>query len=62
MFYKEYDFGPSVRVLSHSIGQSLGVEWGNLDRLYGLFRHGSARQANRYAGLPKSSAEGWSGR
>ena len=52
-YYEEYQIAPAVRVLTKSVGKKLGKEKGNSKYLYGLFPYGPAKQACRYAGLPK---------
>lgn len=52
-YYEEYQIAPAVRVLTKAIGKSLGPEKGNSKYLYELFPYGPAKQACRYAGLPK---------
>jgi len=52
-YYDEYQIAPAVRVLTKAIGKKLGPEKGNSKYLYELFPYGPAKQACRYAGLPK---------
>lgn len=52
-YYEEYQIAPAVRVLTKAVGKRLGKEKGNSKYLYGLFPYGPAKQACRYAGLPK---------
>ncbi|MBI3900262.1 MAG: TusE/DsrC/DsvC family sulfur relay protein [Gammaproteobacteria bacterium] len=52
-YYDEYKIAPAVRVLVKTIGQKLGPDKGNSRYLYQLFPSGPAKQACRYAGLPK---------
>lgn len=52
-YYEEYQIAPAVRVLTKAIGKKLGKEKGNSKYLYELFPYGPAKQACRYAGLPK---------
>ncbi len=52
-YYDEYQIAPAVRVLTKQIGKRLGPEKGNSKYLYELFPYGPAKQACRYAGLPK---------
>jgi TusE/DsrC/DsvC family sulfur relay protein len=52
-YYDEYQIAPAVRVLTKAIGKKLGAEKGTSKYLYELFPYGPAKQACRYAGLPK---------
>jgi TusE/DsrC/DsvC family sulfur relay protein len=52
-YYHEYQIAPAVRVLTKAIGKQLGPDKGNSKYLYELFPYGPAKQACRYAGLPK---------
>jgi tRNA 2-thiouridine synthesizing protein E len=52
-YYDEYQIAPAVRVLTKAIGKRLGKDKGNSKYLYALFPYGPAKQACRYAGLPK---------
>lgn len=52
-YYEEYQIAPAVRVLTKAIGKRLGPEKGNSKYLYDLFPYGPAKQACRFAGLPK---------
>ncbi len=52
-YYDEYQVAPAVRVLTKAIGKKLGKDKGNTKYLYQLFPYGPAKQACRYAGLPK---------
>jgi len=52
-YYDEYQIAPAVRVLTKAIGKKLGPEKGNSKYLYELFPYGPAKQACRFAGLPK---------
>ena len=52
-YYQEYGIAPSVRVLVKTIGQRLGEDKAKSSYLYRLFPEGPAKQACKYAGLPK---------
>ncbi len=52
-YYDEYQIAPAVRVLTKAIGKRLGKDKGNSRYLYELFPYGPAKQACKYAGLPK---------
>ena len=52
-YYEEYQIAPAVRVLTKAIGKKLGKDKGNSRYLYELYPYGPAKQACRYAGLPK---------
>ncbi len=52
-YYDEYQIAPAVRVLTKAIGKKLGPDKGTSKYLYELFPYGPAKQACKYAGLPK---------
>nr|VFJ42398.1 MAG: tRNA 2-thiouridine synthesizing protein E [Candidatus Kentron sp. DK]VFJ45437.1 MAG: tRNA 2-thiouridine synthesizing protein E [Candidatus Kentron sp. DK] len=52
-YYEEYQIAPAVRVLTKAIGKKFGKDKGNSKYLYELFPYGPAKQACKYAGLPK---------
>jgi len=52
-YYAEFAFAPAVRILIRAIAKRLGPDKGNSRYLYALFPQGPAKQACRYAGLPK---------
>lgn len=52
-YYEEYQIAPAVRVLTKAIGKKLGADKGNSKYLYSLYPYGPAKQACKYAGLPK---------
>ncbi len=52
-YYAQYAIAPPIRILIRHMGKKLGREKANSPYLYELFPYGPARQACRYAGLPK---------
>ncbi len=52
-YYAEYAIAPPIRILVRQMGKRLGKEKANSPYLYELFPLGPAKQACRYAGLPK---------
>jgi tRNA 2-thiouridine synthesizing protein E len=52
-YYTEYQIAPAIRVLTKAIGKKLGADKGNNKYLYELFPYGPAKQACKFAGLPK---------
>ena len=52
-YYVEFKLAPPMRLLVKEIGKRLGADKGQSRYLYRLFPDGPAKQACRYAGLPK---------
>ena len=52
-YYYENEVAPGVRLLVRQIGKKLGKDKANSRYLYQLFPQGPAKQACKYAGLPK---------
>jgi len=52
-YYDEYGVAPAIRILTKAMARQMGREKGNTRYLYRLFPDGPAKQACRYAGLPK---------
>lgn len=52
-YYQEYRTAPNLRVMTKTIGGDLGEEWSDKKYLFDLFPYGPAKQAARYAGMPK---------
>lgn len=52
-YYEDYRIAPAVRILIKAMGRRLGRDKGSSRYLYQLFPYGPAKQACRYAGLPK---------
>lgn len=52
-YYQENGTAPNLRVMTKNIGGDLGEEWSDKKYLFDLFPYGPAKQAARYAGMPK---------
>lgn len=52
-FYLEYKTSPAIRALTKAMKAEFGEEKANSRYLYRLFPEGPAKQATKYAGLPK---------
>ncbi|MBK6554008.1 MAG: TusE/DsrC/DsvC family sulfur relay protein [Rhodocyclaceae bacterium] len=52
-YYQEYGTAPNLRVMTKTIGGDLGEQWADKKYLFDLFPYGPAKQAARYAGMPK---------
>jgi tRNA 2-thiouridine synthesizing protein E len=52
-YYQEYQIAPMIRILVKEVKKAMGPEKGNLKYVYKLFPEGPAKQACKYAGLPK---------
>lgn len=52
-YYQKYQIAPMIKILVKEMAKMFGPEKGNTKYLYGLFPDGPAKQACRYAGLPK---------
>lgn len=52
-YFEKYQIAPMIKILVKEIGKTMGKEKGNTKYLYELFPGGPAKQACRYAGLPK---------
>lgn len=52
-YYEDYRIAPAVRILIKAMGRRLGRDKASSRYLYQLFPYGPAKQACRYAGLPK---------
>lgn len=52
-YYETYKIAPPIRMLVKEVEKAFGPEKGNLKYVYKLFPAGPAKQACKYAGLPK---------
>ncbi|MDJ0657068.1 MAG: TusE/DsrC/DsvC family sulfur relay protein [Xanthomonadales bacterium] len=52
-YYEEFAMAPPIRLLLKAVAARLGQDKGQSRYLYRLFPEGPAKQACRYAGLPK---------
>lgn len=52
-YFIKFEIAPMIKILVKEIGKVMGPEKGNTKYLYELFPGGPAKQACRYAGLPK---------
>lgn len=52
-YYQENGMAPNLRIMTKTIGGDLGEEWSDKKFLFDLFPYGPAKQAARYAGMPK---------
>ncbi len=52
-YYNQYQIAPMIKILVKEIKKKMGADKGNTKYLYQLFPDGPAKQACRYAGLPK---------
>ncbi|HEB01764.1 MAG TPA: TusE/DsrC/DsvC family sulfur relay protein [Nitrospirae bacterium] len=52
-YYEKYQIAPMIKILVKEIGKSMGKDKGNTKYLYELYPAGPAKQACRFAGLPK---------
>jgi TusE/DsrC/DsvC family sulfur relay protein len=52
-YFIKFQIAPMIKILVKEIGKVMGPEKGNTKYLYELFPGGPAKQACRYAGLPK---------
>ncbi|MBI4822972.1 MAG: TusE/DsrC/DsvC family sulfur relay protein [Nitrospirae bacterium] len=52
-YYQKYQIAPMIKILVKEIGKVMGPEKGNTKYLYELYPAGPAKQACRFAGLPK---------
>ena len=52
-YFEKYQIAPMIKILTKELAKTYGKEKGNTKYLYELYPAGPAKQACRYAGLPK---------
>lgn len=52
-YFEKYQIAPMIKILTKELKKKYGKEKGNTKYLYELYPAGPAKQACRYAGLPK---------
>lgn len=52
-YFVKFQIAPMIKILVKEVAKVMGPEKGNTKYLYELFPAGPAKQACRYAGLPK---------
>lgn len=52
-YFLQYQIAPMIKILVKEIGKVMGPEKGNTKYLYELYPGGPAKQACKFAGLPK---------
>jgi len=52
-YFEKYQIAPMIKILTKEMKKKYGKEKGSTKYLYELFPGGPAKQACRYAGLPK---------
>ncbi len=52
-YFDQYQIAPMIKILTKALAKKYGKEKGNTKYLYELYPAGPAKQACRYAGLPK---------
>lgn len=55
-YWAEFGLAPGMRLLVRELQRELGRERGSSLALYRLFPEGPAKQASRYAGLPRPTS------
>lgn len=52
-YYEEYGTAPNLRILQKTLREQFGDDLADKKYLFELFPYGPAKQAARYAGMPK---------
>ena len=52
-YFEEFGTAPNLRIMQKTIGGDLGEVFADKKYLFELFPYGPAKQAARYAGMPK---------
>ena len=52
-YFEKYQIAPMIKILTKELKKKYGKEMGSTKYLYELYPAGPAKQACRYAGLPK---------
>jgi tRNA 2-thiouridine synthesizing protein E len=52
-YFEKYQIAPMIKILTKELAKTMGKDKGNTKYLYELYPAGPAKQACRYAGLPK---------
>jgi tRNA 2-thiouridine synthesizing protein E len=52
-YFEKFQIAPMIKILTKELAKKYGKEKGNTKYLYELYPAGPAKQACRYAGLPK---------
>lgn len=52
-YFEKFQIAPMIKILTKELAKQYGKEKGNTKYLYELYPAGPAKQACRYAGLPK---------
>jgi len=52
-YFQKYQIAPMIKILTKELAKTMGKDKGNTKYLYELYPAGPAKQACRYAGLPK---------
>ena len=52
-YFNKYQIAPMIKILTKELAKTMGKDKGNTKYLYELYPAGPAKQACKYAGLPK---------